>query len=145
MSKPITALLLALCLSVFPTFAQPSTTLKSDAIIGVWTNPAKDAKFEIYRNNNLYFGKVIWGTGSEAKDSKNPDPKLRSRELVGLTILNNFEFDEENTWDGGTIYDPKEGKTYACVLTLTAPNALNVRGYVGFSLFGRTETWTRIR
>lgn len=128
----------------FLSYSQLNKNKKSDAIIGVWMNAENNAKFQIYENNNLYFGKIIWGTGRESKDKNNPNPKLRSRELVGVVILKNFSYDEENTWINGTIYDPKEGKLYSCILTLTSTNKLDVRGYVGFSLFGKTETWTRI-
>lgn len=75
----------------------------------------------------------------------NPDPKLRNREVVGLVMLNDFVFDGNKTWNDGTIYDPREGKTYSCKITLKDKNTINVRGYVGISMFGRTEVWTRIK
>ena len=53
---------------------------KSDAIVGEWLNEEKDTKFQIFKKDNKYFGKVIWGTGGEEKDVKNPDVKLRNRE-----------------------------------------------------------------
>lgn len=117
----------------------------ADAIIGIWMNAEKNAKFLIYKSNNKYFGKILWGTGGDSKDSKNPNPKLRSRDVIGLVILNNFEYKDQNTWDNGTIYDPKNGKTYDCTLTLANDGNLQVRGYVGVSLFGRTEIWTKIK
>jgi len=144
MKKSILTLVITVFVGVASIFAQSNSTSKGDAIIGVWTNPAKDAKFEIYKKNNEYFGKIIWGTGGDSKDSKNPDPKLQSRDVVGLTILNNFTFSGKNTWEDGSIYDPKNGKTYSCKLTLASTNKLDVRGYLGISLFGRTETWTKI-
>jgi uncharacterized protein (DUF2147 family) len=144
MIKSILTLVIATLFGAITLFAQSSKSTKGDAILGVWTNPAKDAKFEIYKKDNKYFGKIIWGTGGDTKDSKNPDPKLRSRDLVGLTILKNFVFSSNNTWEDGSIYDPKDGKTYSCKLTLTSANKLDVRGYLGISLFGRTETWTKI-
>lgn len=124
--------------------AQSKTSTPGDAILGEWINADKDAKIEIYKIGNQYFGKIIWGTGGDTKDLKNPDQKLRSRDLVGLTILKNFVFDDKNTWIDGTIYDPKDGKTYSCKLTLKSDNKLDIRGFVGISLFGRTETWTKI-
>ena len=48
-----------------------------------------------------------------------------------------------NTWAKGTIYDPEDGKTYKCKMTLTDPKTLGVRGYIGISLIGRTTVWTR--
>jgi len=124
--------------------AQDGISEKGDAILGAWINAPGDAKFEIYKRNDAYFGKITWGTRGAAKDVKNPDPRLRDRDLVGLTILNSFVFEGENTWGDGTIYDPNDGKTYSCKLTLTSAAKLDVRGFVGLSLFGRTETWTKI-
>ncbi|WP_396191849.1 DUF2147 domain-containing protein [Flavobacterium sp.] len=117
---------------------------KSDAIVGEWLNEEKDTKFQIFKKDNKYFGKVIWGTGGEEKDVKNPDVKLRNRELTGLVILKNFVFDGDETWEDGTIYDPREGKTYSCKITQKGKNQIKVRGFVGISMFGRTEVWTRV-
>ncbi len=136
------AVLIAIISYLFATPLLAQT--KADAILGEWINEAKDAKFQIYKKDNKYFGKIIWGTGGDTKDSKNPEPKLRSRELIGLTILNNFVFDGSDTWENGTIYDPKEGKTYSCTINLKSPKEMKVRGYIGVSLFGRTEIWTKI-
>lgn len=118
---------------------------KADAIIGDWMNEKKDAKFQIFKQGNIYSGKILWGTGSETKDVKNPDPKLKSSGLIGLVMLNDFVFDGKDTWEDGTIYDPREGKTYSCKITLKNMDQINVRGFVGISLFGRTEVWTRIK
>ena len=74
---------------------------------------------------------------------KNPDPKLRSRPIVGLQFMNNFVYAGRNVWDGGKIYDPESGKTYKCKMTLQSTNRLEVHGYVGVSLLGRTVVWTR--
>lgn len=49
------------------------------------------------------------------KDSKNPDEKLRTRDLLGTVILKNFKF-TGSAWENGTIYDPNTGKTYDCIL-----------------------------
>lgn len=116
--------------------------VSSDNIIGNWLSPKKDSEIQIFKVNNKYYGKIVWGKGESTKDIKNPDVKLRSRDLIGLVILSNFEFDEDE-WNNGTIYDPREGKTYSCVITMKNKNELNIRGYVGVSLFGRAEVWTK--
>ena len=117
----------------------------SDAILGEWINEKKDTKFQFFKKDNKYFGKVIWGTGGESKDVKNPDAKLRDRDVIGLVILNNFVYDDKNTWKDGTIYDPREGKTYSCKITQKGNDKINVRGFLGISMFGRTEVWSRIK
>lgn len=141
MKKSMYVFFIAMLVSVQLLYAQSN----SDAIVGEWVNEKGDAKFKIYKaSNSKYYGKVIWGTGGESKDVNNPDPNLRSREVVGLVILKDFTFEGKDKWGSGTIYDPKNGKTYSCMLTLKSAKKLDVRGYVGVSLFGRTETWTKI-
>jgi uncharacterized protein (DUF2147 family) len=80
---------------------------------------------------------------SSDKDDLNPDPALRDRLLLGLTIMDGFTYAGDGKWKSGRIYDPNSGKTYKCRLTLVDENTLELRGYIGFSLLGRTETWTR--
>jgi uncharacterized protein (DUF2147 family) len=81
--------------------------------------------------------------GKPKVDKNNPDPAKRNTPAFGLVILKNFEKVKENYWENGTIYDPNNGKTYKSNLTLKDKNNLDVRGYIGFSLLGRTESWTR--
>jgi len=122
---------------------------KPDEIIGKWLNKDKEAHLQIYKKGNKYYGKLAWlknpndESGQPKKDSKNPSGELRSRPLLGLEILKGFEY-KNGTWEEGTIYDPKSGKTYSCKMTLDGKNKLNVRGYVGISLIGRTEVFTRV-
>jgi uncharacterized protein (DUF2147 family) len=57
--------------------------------------------------------------------------------------VRDFSYARENSWTGGRVYDPKNGKSYQGKMTLVSPNRLNLRGYVGIPLFGRTTNWTR--
>ncbi|MFN3996767.1 DUF2147 domain-containing protein [Algoriphagus sp.] len=144
MRKSKLSILLILLFLAGNVLAQINQTKEGDAILGEWINAEKDAKFQIYKEAGQYFGKIIWGTGGETKDVKNPDLSLRKRDLVGLVILNNFIFEGSNSWKDGTIYNPKDGKTYSCKLTLKSPKTLEVRGFVGISMFGKSETWSKI-
>lgn len=76
-------------------------------------------------------------------DDRNPSPDLRTRRLEGLTIMEGFAYDGDGRWAGGTVYDPNSGKTYKCTVTQLDANTLKIRGFIGISLFGRSETWTR--
>ncbi|WP_194777180.1 DUF2147 domain-containing protein [Pararhodonellum marinum] len=145
MMKLISISMLVLFPGLVGKFMHSPTNEKADAILGEWVNEEGNAKFNIYKSQDRYFGEITWGTGGDTKDSNNPDPKLRGKNLVGMTILKDFKFDGKNTWSEGSIYDPKDGKTYSCKLTLKSGDKLEVRGYVGISLFGRSETWSRFK
>lgn len=120
----------------------------ADAIKGVWFNPEKDGKVDIYESGGKYYGKLVWLKNEHEadgktprKDSKNKDSKLRDRQLLNLVILTGFKY-EDGKWTDGEIYDPKSGKTYSSNMTLRGGN-LEIRGYVGAPMFGRTAVFTR--
>jgi len=115
-----------------------------DRLLGVWLTQGKD-EIRIYKERDRYFGKPVVKPGNETRlDLNNPDEALRSRPLLHVEILKDFEYRGENRWGGGTIYDPDNGKTYRCQITLKNANTIKVRGYVGVSLLGRTEYWRRV-
>lgn len=121
-----------------------------DMIIGHWLNATGDARVQIFSNGSRYFGKISWlkqpltESGSPKLDRFNPHPELKKRPLMGLFILKDFVF-KNNVWEGGSIYDPKTGKTYECRISLKHQDTLNVRGFVGVSILGRTENWSRVK
>jgi len=115
---------------------------KGGNIAGLYWSPKKDAKIEIYKKAGKYYGKSIW-MASPKKDVKNPDKTLQTRDVLGIELLADFSY-KDGSYTDGTIYDPESGKTYDCKMNLTANN-LKVRGYIGISLFGRTENFERIK
>jgi len=129
-------------------FAVNAFAENPDAIVGDWYNEEGTSIIEIYKCGDKYCGKLSWlknpknEEGKDKVDSKNTDESLRSRKLMGLQILSGFIHKSENKWDSGKIYDPKNGKTYSCKMTLDG-DRLKVRGYIGFSLIGRTTVWSR--
>jgi uncharacterized protein (DUF2147 family) len=115
----------------------------ADALLGEWLSQEKDGKIVIFKQGDQYFVKISWGKIPGKKDKKNPDEKLRNKELLGAVILKNFKF-TGSAWENGTIYDPNSGKTYDCILKIRDGNkTLDIRGFVGTPMFGRTSTWTR--
>lgn len=137
--------ILFLAFSTLTSFAQ-----NKDAVIGKWLNATSEGQIEIYKRSDKYFGKLSWikepndEKGKPKLDLKNPNDNLRTKPLLGLEILKDFVF-EDGKWTDGTIYDPKTGKIYSCNLTLKENGQLNVRGYVGISLIGRSESWKRVK
>lgn len=125
-----------------------SFTSGHEFVLGEWYNQPKDATLILFEKDGKVFGKINWMKepneyGKPKVDKNNPDPAKRNTPAFGLVILKNFEKVKESYWENGTIYDPNNGKTYKCNLTLKDKNNLDVRGYIGFSLLGRTESWTR--
>jgi uncharacterized protein (DUF2147 family) len=125
---------------------------QKDDILGIWLNEDEDAHVEIYKENDLYYGKIVWlkfpideETGKPKLDKHNPDPELQKRPSLGIKLLTDFEWDGDNEWDEGDIYDPKSGKTYSCYIVMKEYDRLKIRGYIGVSLIGRTTYWTRVK
>jgi uncharacterized protein (DUF2147 family) len=142
------AALIALLIAVTPAIGQKIT---ADMILGKWLNEDKDAHIEITKDAGKYFGKIVWLrdpidtlTGKPKIDDKNSDKALQSRPVLGLEILKDFTFDGEDEWSEGTIYDPKNGKTYDCYMEIGVTGILKIRGYIGISWIGRTTYWTRV-
>ena len=79
----------------------------------------------------------------ETTDKQNPDPSLRSRHLCGLAVGTGFHQTDPQHLTDGHLYDPKTGHTYSGTITADA-DTLHLHGYIGISLFGRTETWRRV-
>ena len=86
---------------------------------------------------------VVEASAPGTTDQNNPDDALRSRSLCGLEIGQGFKRDDDTHASGGTLYDPKSGKTYSGTMVAEG-DSLKLRGFIGVSLFGRTETWKRV-
>ncbi len=146
-SFPIYAVLV--CIMIGNSSAFRKVAENPDAIIGIWLVQDSLSKVKIEKENGKFIGKIVWLREPTAKngkpkvDTKNPDVAMQGRPLLGLQLLTNFVFDSDNVWNDGDIYDPHSGKTYSCKITLKDNNVVEIRGYVGISLFGRTEIWKR--
>lgn len=119
-----------------------------DQIEHTWLNQEKSAKIQIYKaKDSKFYGKIIWlkeptKDGKAKTDTKNVDPKKRNQPILGLLILKGFVKDGDTEYEDGTIYDPKNGKTYDSKIKYKG-NELDIRGYIGISLIGRTTTWVK--
>jgi uncharacterized protein (DUF2147 family) len=134
----------------------PVYAANPEDILGVWNTEHNDAKVEIFKCGEKYCGKIVWlkdpnyppnskeGTpGTPKIDHNNPDPALRARPVMGLQFMSNFRYAGDNVWKDGRLYDPEKGKTYSGKMTVVSHNQLDLRGFVGISLLGRTSKWTR--
>ena len=144
-TRTIAAAALAGMLAAGPASAGHGTAL------GVWFTEGQKSKVEIYDCDGKLCGRIIWlkepldDKGKEKLDIHNPDQAQRGRKIVGLDLLHGFVASpyDEHEWEDGEIYDPENGKLYSCTLTLEDDGSLDVRGYIGIPLFGRTQVWTR--
>ncbi len=141
--------LLIIILSLLPLFLVAQKA-DMDRILGVWYNGEKTSKIEVFKTTTGSFaGRIIWlkepndETGNPKKDAKNPDAKLRDRATLGLTVLTGLEHKGKAKYDSGTIYDPKSGNTYSCKAEMVDENTVKFRGFMGVSLLGRTDIWSR--
>lgn len=122
---------------------------EASAVLGEWSTEDDMATVRIYECSSGYCGEIVALKepenldGTAKLDLENPDASLRSREIIGINILTGLEYEGEGEYGDGEIYDPKSGKTYSCLMELEDDNTLEVRGFVGFSLIGRSQTWTR--
>jgi uncharacterized protein (DUF2147 family) len=123
---------------------------EADAIVGVWESGNGKARIKIDKANEKFSGRIVWlrepndEAGKPKLDKNNPEEALRSKPLLGYKMLKDFSYKGEKTWEDGTIYDPESGSTYSCTIAMTDENTLDVRGYIGVSLFGRTDVWKRV-
>ncbi len=76
------------------------------------------------------------------RDANIPDEEAAKKPIVGLNLISGFSY-SRGKWVDGDIYDPDNGKTYSCVIKLKS-GKLEVRGYIGMPMFGRTVVWTPV-
>lgn len=154
--------LLAVFLLALPTVtlgqqAQGVDLDPADALVGLWRTEPTDQGFAIVRitrDEDRYRGEIVslskpnfppeegpeWA-GKPKVDRNNPDAAKQSRPIVGLEIVWGFAHKAPGRYEGGRIYDPENGKTYKAKMRLQPDGTLDVRGFVGFSLLGRTTQW----
>ena len=152
--KRMSMLIALIGMMVFPMMQMNAQEVVAKDVLGKWLNEDKDAHVKIFMKGDKYFGKLVWikdpidpDTGKPKLDKNNPDPALQSRPSLGLELLTNFVFDDDE-WEDGEIYDPKSGKTYSCYMEFPDDDNLDrlkIRGYVGVSLLGKTTYWTRVK
>jgi uncharacterized protein (DUF2147 family) len=136
--------LCALAVLLVPGSRAAAPDEKATGVLGRWLTDPPDGIIEISQAaDGTYQGKIIGGDSPGRIDARNPDPAQRSRPLLGQLILRELKYDGQGRWSGGSIYDPDSGHTYSVHLELVAADKLNVRGYLGLSLLGRTTAWTR--
>ena len=128
----------------------PLAAAFAQEVVGKWKLEDGTAIVEVYQQGDVFNGKIVWlqkpteADGTPAVDDLNPDPKLRTRQVLGLNMLNNLK-KTGNEYTGGSIYDPGNGKTYNCYMKVEG-DILKVRGSLDKrGLIGRTMDWFRVK
>ena len=120
------------------------------AAAGLWATEGGKSQVRIAPCGKALCGTIVWlkeplnDQGTPKLDVNNTDESLKTRPIRGLKLLNGFlpDEDEAKHWVDGEIYNPEDGKTYSCTMTLQKDGSLEVRGYVGLPIFGKTQIWT---
>jgi uncharacterized protein (DUF2147 family) len=134
--------------------AAPSRASRGEAPdpLGRWYAEGGAAQVEIRPCGAALCGQVVWlrspfdENGCGLRDRYNPDESLRHRPVVGLEVLRGLvpSPGADGSWENGTIYDPGSGKTYRASMSTLGEDRLEVRGYIGIPLIGRTTRWFRV-
>ncbi|GGB68482.1 hypothetical protein GCM10007424_05640 [Flavobacterium suaedae] len=122
----------------------------AQGVVGQWktiddeTGEAKSI-VEIYEKDGKIYGKVVKILNPAKKDAKCTECKGsdKNKPILGMVIIKGLEKDDDEYTDG-KILDPNNGKLYSCTIKLDGKDKLEVRGYIGFSFIGRSQTWTRV-
>ena len=135
---------------IFLLFLLFSTFSFSQSILGKWKSIDEETNkdesiIEIYQENGKFYGKIIQLLDPKAKNAicDNCKGKDKNKSIKGLVIIKGLKKDGDE-WSGGKVLDPKNGKEYKCYISLKDNNTMKLRGYIGFSVFGRTAYWYRI-
>ncbi len=126
---------------------------EADNVLGYWLTQEGDSQVKIFKaKDGKYYGNIKWldepneEDGTPKVDDENSNPELQKRPILGLQLLKSFNYDKKaEEWVDGTIYDPKNGKTYKCFMWFEDGDEtiLHVKGFIGFSLLGREVEWKR--
>jgi uncharacterized protein (DUF2147 family) len=123
----------------------------SQNIVGKWKtiddeSGKEKSIVEIFEKNGKIFGRILEILDPENKNKKcnQCEGEDKNKAIQGLVIIKGLTKDEEE-YSNGKILDPKNGKLYKCSISLESKDKLKVRGYIGFSLIGRTQYWYRAK
>lgn len=128
-----------------------SFSINAQTIFGKWHSRNEDTNkvdsvIEVYEKEGKAYAKVIeiLDKRVEMPTCQNCSGENKDRPILGLNILTGLVKDKDE-WSDGQILDPRNGNIYKCYIKLIQPNKLKLRGYIGFSLFGKSAYWKRVK
>lgn len=147
MKNALTTILIAASVLAF---APISAGAQVPGPTGTWLYPNQRFAVAIVPCGEQLCGKIAWlkspqdAQGQARVDAANPDPALRTRPILGLTVLEGLRQVDDHTWEDGTIYNPDDGNRYSATLSLASDGTLHVRAYEIAALLGKTIVLTRM-
>ena len=133
-------------LLLFNTFLASSEPNTGNEILGIWVTQDIAAHLEFSHSGNTYVAKLIWLSepngpdGNPKTDRNNPDPKLQNRTLLGIPVIWNLIF-QDDQWVSGSIYSIKRGAVANC--TVEMPDTYTLKIKVSKGILNSTQTWKR--
>lgn len=128
-----------------------AVSVNAQTIFGKWNSFDEETKelesiIEVYKKDGKAYARIISIIDKERQDALCLECKGKRKNLpiLGMDILSGLK-QKGDEWSGGKILDPKNGKEYKCYIKLLDKNTLKLRGYIGFSMFGRTAIWKRAK
>ncbi len=123
----------------------------TDPAFGYWLVENRRAIIEVHPCGSMACGRIVWladpfdANGDPKTDVNNPDPLMRHRTLCGLPLIQGLEVDDPGAWADGEIYNSRDGRNYSVRISRGGDDRLEVRGFLGISLLGKSQFWTRAR
>ena len=128
-------------LAALATLASLSGAQAQQPPIGTWLSEGGEIRVKIDKCASAYCGTIVWEK-KESKDTNNPDPALRSRNMVGVQLLTDLKPNDDGGYTGN-VYNPRDGRTYTAKVKLKRADALELSGCI-LAVLCQSQTWTRV-
>lgn len=144
----VRALVASAALSMMPVVALAERP--ADPAYGYWLTENRKAIVRIEPCGTDTCGRMVWvenaidDSGQLKRDVKNTDVAKRQRPICGLELVGGLMKADEGTWQDGWLYNPRDGATYSAEIRAVSQSELEVRGYLGVSMLGKSQVWTRV-
>jgi len=142
---------LYLLLLVAAVYGHAKSVAPAERVCGKWESTDKKLIIQVYTEHNQYLAKLLWYSHNGGKpldywkDVRNPDPKLRSRRLLGMSLLSGLRYDKDSdSWEDGMVYDSTHGRYWNASATIDKKGQLRVRGYWHFKFIGKTMSFYKV-
>ena len=141
------ALAAALALPLLMSAGAAQAQTAEDAF-GLWLDPSNGGHIEAAKCDDKLCAKVAFVPDNDGKDGpkvdkNNPDESMKSRPILGITLVDKASKAGDTAWQG-SIYSPVEGKTFSVTMTPKSADAMDIKGCL-VSVICRTVTWTRVK